>query len=399
MNWDTVAPLAQLELNVDPRTRISRLRVGTQQVIEIAKALSFCSRVIIMDEPTSAITEHEVTVLFRIVRQLKQSGVGIIYITHKLGELRHIADDVTVLRDGRLIGTGRFDELTPDEIVRMMVGRELSDLFPKTTASVGAEVLRVRGMSLRNPERADDYPVRDVSFSVGRGEVLGLFGLMGAGRTELLQTIFGLHPRSASGDVWVEGRPVRIRGPHDAIAAGIALASEDRKADGLLLGMSVTENVSLACLDTVTSCGFLLPGRERELVGRFVDRLAIRTPSLHQQVRHLSGGNQQKVVLSKWLATEPKVLLLDEPTRGIDINAKKEIYTLVDELARRGLGVVWVSSELPEILAIADRILVLAEGRITREFLRGQATEEGVLHAALPVGTEPSPAIEKEATT
>ena len=387
MNREARTLLAQLELDVDPRTPVARLRVGAQQVVEIAKALSFQSRVIIMDEPTSAITEQEVGVLFRIIRQLKQRGVGIIYITHKLDELRHVADDVTVLRDGRLIGTARFDELTHDDMVRMMVGRELSELFPKSAADIGEEVLSVRGMSLRHPQRADQYVVRDVSFSVRRGEVVGLFGLMGAGRTELLQTIFGLHPSTSTGEVHVDGRPVSIRSPRDAIAAGLALAPEDRKADGLLLGMSVAENVSLVCLGAVTRFGFLRPRRERELAGRYVQRLAVKTPSLGQQVRNLSGGNQQKVVLAKWLATGPKVLLLDEPTRGIDINAKQDIYTLVDELARRGLGVVLVSSELPEILSIADRILVLAEGRVTREFCRGEATEENVLQAALPVAT------------
>jgi ribose transport system ATP-binding protein len=384
LNEDARKLLTQLELEVDPRTPVGRLRVGVQQVVEIAKALSFESRVIIMDEPTSAITEQEIGVLFRIIGQLKQRGVGIIYITHKLDELRQIADDVTVLRDGKLIGTAAFAELTHDDMVRMMVGRELSELFPKSTADTGDEVLRVENVSLRDPERADEFAVRDVSFSVRRGEVVGLFGLMGAGRTELLQTIFGLHPRTSTGRVAVDGRPVPIRSPQDAIAAGLALAPEDRKADGLLLEMSVAENISLACLESVTQFGLLRPARERRLVGQFVHRLAVKSPSLRQQVRNLSGGNQQKVVLLKWLATEPKVLLLDEPTRGIDINAKQEIYTLVDELARQGLGVVLVSSELPEVLAIADRILVLAEGRVTREFRRGEASEENVLCAALP---------------
>jgi ribose transport system ATP-binding protein len=255
-------------------------------------------------------------------------------------------------------------------MIRMMVGRELSDLFPKTTAPLGAEVLRVEDISLRHPDRVDDYAVRDVSFSVRRGEVVGIFGLMGAGRTELLHAIFGLHPHTSKGRVFLDGRPVSIRSPQQAIAAGLALAPEDRKAEGLVLSMSVSENVSLPCLNRTTRLGLLQPARERALVGNYVDRLAVRTPSLSQRVRNLSGGNQQKVVLSKWLATGPKVLLLDEPTRGIDINAKKEIYTLIDELARSGLGVVMVSSELPEILAIADRILVLAEGVLQREFNR-----------------------------
>jgi ribose transport system ATP-binding protein len=384
MNRDAAALLAELELDADPQTPVARLRVGAQQVVEIAKALSFESRVIIMDEPTSAITEHEIAVLFRLIKKLKQRGTGIIYITHKLDELPEIADDVTVFRDGRLIASKPFAQTTRDEMVRLMVGRDLRDLFPKTSTPGASEVLRVNKVSLRHPERAGDFAVRDVSFSVRQGEVLGLFGLMGAGRTELLHTIFGLHPRGASGEVWIEGRPVSLRTPRAAIAAGLALAPEDRKGEGLVLLQSVAENTTLACLDKCSCGGVLQPAREQTLAGQYVERLHIRTPSLHQAVRHLSGGNQQKVVLAKWLATGPKVLLLDEPTRGIDINAKKEIYTLVDELARGGLAVVMVSSELPEILGIADRILVLAEGRVTAEFLRGAATEEAVLHAALP---------------
>jgi ribose transport system ATP-binding protein len=384
MNRDAASLLAELELDADPRTPVARLRVGAQQVVEIAKAISFRSRVIIMDEPTSAITEHEVAVLFRLIRQLKTRGAGIIYITHKLDELAEIADDITVFRDGRFIAAKPFAGATRDEMVRLMVGRDLTDLFPKTCASVGKEMLRVKNISLRHPERAEDFAVRDVSFSVRQGEVLGLFGLMGAGRTELLQTIFGLHPHAASGEMWIAGQPVSIRSPRAAIEAGLALAPEDRKGDGLVLMHSVAENTTLACLDEILRFGLIQPARERELVSRYVERLHVRTPTLRQAVRLLSGGNQQKVVLAKWLATKPKVLLLDEPTRGIDINAKKEIYALVDELARSGLAVVMVSSELPEILAIADRILVLAEGRVTAEFARGAATEEAILRAALP---------------
>jgi ribose transport system ATP-binding protein len=240
-------------------------------------------------------------------------------------------------------------------------------------------------MSLAHPDRPGDFVVRDVSFSVRKGEVVGLFGLMGAGRTELLQTIFFLLLHTSSGTMTVEGKKCNPRSPSDAIAVGIALAPEDRKLDGLILSMSVAENVSLVCLDETSIGGLLRPRRERELAGRFVERMAVKTPSLRQQVRNLSGGNQQKVVLAKWIATRPKVLLLDEPTRGIDINAKREIYGIIDELARSGLGVVMVSSELPEILAIADRILVLAEGRLTAEFSRDEASEEKILKAALPI--------------
>jgi ribose transport system ATP-binding protein len=389
MNRNAAALLAQLQLDVDPRTPVARLRVGAQQVAEIAKAISVQSRVVIMDEPTSAITEQEIEVLFGLVRQLKQQRVGIIYITHKLDELGHIADDVTILRDGRVAAaTQPFAGLTHDRIIRHMVGRDLSEMYPKTTSPLADEVLKVKGISLKHPERAGDFVVRDVSFAVRRGEVVGLFGLMGAGRTELLQAIFGLHAGACTGDVHVDGTRRRLKSPEEAIAAGLALAPEDRKLDGLVLSMNVAENVSLASLNQATRLGFLQLRQERASASRFVKRLAVKTPSLDQRVRNLSGGNQQKVVLAKWLATRPKVLLLDEPTRGIDVNAKKEIYAIIDELARSGLGVVMVSSELPEILAIADRILVLAEGRLTAEFSRGEATEEAVLKAALPAARQ-----------
>jgi ribose transport system ATP-binding protein len=384
MNREARLLLEQLELRVEPGRPVAELRVGAQQVVEIAKALSFRSRLVIMDEPTSAITEQEIEVLFRVIRRLKNRGVGIIYITHKLDELDQIADDVTVLRDGRLIGTKPYRDVSRSSMVQMMVGRELSDLFPKTAATVGVEVLKASGLSMRHPERAGDFVFRDVAFAVRRGEVLGLFGLMGAGRTELLQTIFGLHPRAASGHIEIDGRPVKIRSPQQAIAAGLALAPEDRKVDGLVMSMSVAENVSLCSLEKTERLGLLSRGREDNFVGDYTRRMAVKTPSLSQLVRNLSGGNQQKVVLAKWLATEPKVLLLDEPTRGIDIGAKKEIYTIIEELAARGLGVVMVSSELLEILAIADRVLVMSEGRLTAEFSRGDATEENILKAALP---------------
>jgi len=386
MNREAAALLKELELDADPRTLVSKLRVGAQQVVEIAKAMSFNSRVIIMDEPTSAITEHEIDVLFRLIKRLKQNGVGLIYITHKLDELPQIADDITVFRDGKFVGTKEFCEVSRDEMIRMMVGRELADLFPKTATTPGDEVLRVRNVSLQHAERVGDFAVKGVSFEVRRGEVLGIFGLMGAGRTELLQTIFGLYPKTSTGEIQVAGVPVKIHSPQDAIAAGLALAPEDRKADGVVLGLSIAHNTTLSCLPKIERMGLLQPQLERELVGNYVERLRVKTPSIHQTVVNLSGGNQQKVVLAKWLATKPKVLLLDEPTRGIDINAKKEIYTLIDELAQSGLAVVMVSSELPEILGIADRIMVLCEGRKTAEFSRAEATEEKVVKAALPVG-------------
>ncbi len=384
MNREAAALLAQLELAIDPRTQVRQLRVGAQQIVEIAKSLSFNARVLIMDEPTSALSDHEVEALFRLIRQLKSRGVGIIYITHKLDELPQIADDVTVLRDGNCIAAEPYGKRNHDELIRLMVGRELSELFPKSQATIGDEVLRLESVSLGRTQHSDDFAIWPTSLSVRRGEIVGLFGLMGAGRTELLQCIFGLHPRLSSGAVWIEGKRCNIRSPRQAIAAGMALAPEDRKADGLVLSMSVAQNVGLATRAPLGQFGFVNHRQEGDLARRYVQQLAIKTPTVDQPVRYLSGGNQQKVVLSKWLVTKPKALLLDEPTRGIDVNAKREIYALINDLARTGLGVLLASSEMPEILAIADRIIVLAEGRVTGEFSRREASEEVLLKAALP---------------
>ncbi len=384
LNRKAAAWLQRLDLDVPPTTPVGRLRVGQQQVVEIAKALAGEVRILIMDEPTSAITERETEVLFQRIADLKRQGVAIAYITHKLEELSRIGDDVAVMRDGRMIGSAPLGELSRDDIVRMMVGRDLDERSPRTSSATGDEVLRVEHLSLRHPGRPGDFLVHGVSFQVRRGEVLGIFGLMGAGRTELLECLFGLHGRACSGDVFLGGRRAVVRSPADAIAQGLALAPEDRKRDGLVLSMSVAENASLASLDRAERFGLIRGRAEREHVQGYLERFRVKTPSLRQRIRNLSGGNQQKVILAKWLAAGPKVLLLDEPTRGIDIQAKKEIYALIDELTGDGLAVVAVSSELPEILAVSDRILVLCEGRLTAEFARAEATEEKIMHAALP---------------
>jgi ribose transport system ATP-binding protein len=384
MNREAGEWLTRLKLEVPPQTKVSRLRVGQQQVVEIAKALSLQARIIIMDEPTSAISEHEVVVLHGLIRQLKASGVAAIYITHKLDELPLVADEFTVMRDGRHVESRPAQGATRDDIVRLMVGRDLSEIFVRASVEPQTEVLRVEGLHLAHVERKGDYAVQDVSFSLRRGEVLGIFGLMGAGRTELLETLFGMHPRRAHGRIVMDGTPVWFESPRAAIDAGLVLTPEDRKRDGLVLSLSVAANTSLTCIGQTERHGLLDVELESELAERYVQRLHTKTPSVNQLVRNLSGGSQQKVVLAKWLATHPKVLLLDEPTRGIDINAKKEIYALIDELAADGLGVVLVSSELPEILGIADRVLVMSEGRKTGEFTRAQANEEDVMAAALP---------------
>jgi len=386
MNDGAAALLDRLDLAVEPDTLLGQLRVGQQQVVEIAKALSREARVLIMDEPTSAITEREIEILFGIVEKLKQQGVAIAYITHKLEELARIGDDAVIMRDGRLVGSGPLTDLGRDDIVRMMVGRAASERSKRPAVAGGREALRVEALSLAHPSRPGGFVFRDVSFSARHGEVLGLFGLMGAGRTELLETLFGLHASDSSGRLFVDGRAVDIRSPGDAIALGIGLAPEDRKSEGLVLGMSVAENISLACLSRFEHHGFIDAAAERRMAGESVARFRVKTPSLGQAVRNLSGGNQQKVILGKWLATEPSILLLDEPTRGIDVNAKHEIYRLIHELSDRGLAVIVVSSELPEILFVADRLIVMCEGSKTAEFGYADADEENVLQAALPAG-------------
>jgi ribose transport system ATP-binding protein len=384
MNRRAAALLADLDCPLPPATPVGRLRVGQQQIVEIAKAVSYEPLVIIMDEPTSALAAHEVDVLFGLIQKLKRRGVAIAYITHKFEELPGIGDDAVVMRDGRVVASAPLAGLTRDAIVKLMVGRDPGEFYAKAPAAPREEVLRAELISLRDHRRPGERLVKDVNLVVRRGEVLGIFGLMGAGRTELLETMFGLHPRSGSGKVFVDGRETRIKSPADAITAGLAMAPEDRKREGLVLSMSVAANTSLASLDEVEVAGMIDPRRERNQVTAYVERMRIKTPSIRQLARNLSGGNQQKVVLAKWLAARPRVLLLDEPTRGIDVNAKREIYALIDELAHGGLGVVMVSSELPEVLAVSDRVMVMCEGRVTAEFSRGEATEENVMSAALP---------------
>jgi len=388
MNRQAVRLLKQLDLDVPPDAPVETLRVGEQQVVEIARALSGQARVIIMDEPTSALSEHEIEVLQELILDLKRRGVALAYATHKLEELDRIADDATVMRDGRVAGEAPFQDLTREQIVRWMVGRDLGGLYARTPTPLGDVALRATGVSLRHPERSGDWLLRDISFTVRHGEVLGIFGLMGAGRTELLEVLFGLHPAAVSGEIQMGGRPVHITSPAAAIAHGLALAPEDRKREGLMLEMSVAENTSLASLLQVTQFGWVCDRAERQHVQRFLERFRVKTPSLERRIRDLSGGNQQKVILVKWLATRPAVLLLDEPTRGIDVNAKREIYQLLDELTAEGLAVVLVSSELPEILAMADRVVVLCEGRQTAELSRAEASSERLMQAALPPGKE-----------
>lgn len=375
--------LDQLDPTIDPRAEVNGLRVGQQQIVEVAKALNSRARVIFMDEPTSAISDQEIEVLFRLIESLKRDGIAVVYVSHKLDELLRISDRITVLRDGCLVETLSTKETDHDAVVRLMVGRELSEMFVRTEAKPQGERLGVNCLSQKSAT-SGFLRVDSVSFSVAAGEVVGIFGLMGAGRTELLESIFGLRPRQTSGKIFVDGKECEILSPKDAVRCGIGLVPEDRKREGLVLQMSVEHNISLPSLMRMER-GLLLSSRiERAHAEQCVQRFGIRTPSVRRSVRSLSGGNQQKVVLAKVLSTRPQILLLDEPTRGIDVAAKREIYELIDELKHRNLAIVVVSSELPELLGVADRIMVMCQGRKTAEFDRHEATEETVMRAAVP---------------
>ncbi len=367
--------LAAVGLDVDPAVLVSTLSIGQQQMVEIAKALSVNARVLIMDEPTSSLSSHESENLFKVIRDLRSRGVSIVYISHRLGEVRALADRVTVLRDGANAGELSRDEITHDAMVKLMVGRDLSQFYPHEVHESGAAVLEVEG--LRTPA----HPAQQLSFSVCAGEIVGVAGLVGAGRTELLTTLFGVTP-AIGGSIQIAGRSVTPVSPLQAIAAGLALVPEDRKKQGVVLEMAVRDNLSLASLRRDQRHGMIDRRQAAELSGEMIAALKIKTPDGRQPVQFLSGGNQQKVVLGKWLALRPRVLLLDEPTRGIDIGAKQEIYKLMEELAGKGVAILFVSSEMEEILGMSDRVLVMHEGRITGELVRGELTEESVMHLA-----------------
>lgn len=375
--------LHRLHLDIDPNTPLNQLRVGQQQLVEIAKALLLESKVLIMDEPTSAISDHEVELLFQIIAELKSKGVAIVYISHKLNELFEIADRYAVLRDGEKVGSGMMDAIDHDKLVQMMVGRNIADSYRKSENNWKEEILRVENLSLRNPDNKNDFLVHNVNFSLHKGEVLGICGLMGAGRSEVLEAIFGLYPNMISGEIFIEGKNPKIRNVSDAIAAGIGLVPEDRKLQGLILNMNVAKNTSLASLAKISKFEFINKKKEEELSQHFIDKMNTQLASSELEVEKLSGGNQQKVVIAKWLATSPKILLLDEPTRGIDIGAKTEIYKLINELAEQGISIVMVSSELPEILAVSDTILVMSESKQTALLQRSEASEELIMKAAL----------------
>jgi rhamnose transport system ATP-binding protein len=363
--------LASLDIrDMDVRRKVGTLNVGNRQRVEIAKALSINARILIMDEPTAALTESDVERLFEIVRLLKRRGVGIIYISHRLQEVFELGDTVTVLRDGRYVDTREVASTNEDQLIRMMVGRTITDLFPKLPTEIGSDVLEVRDLT-------QGTQTRNVSLTVRAGEIVGLAGLVGSGRSELAQVIFGIHP-AESGQILLDGNPVRITSPSQAMKLGIAYVPEDRGTQGLVRQMRIRENISMAVLGTLVRRGFVDRAAEKRLALDTIRQLTIRATSPEQAVAKLSGGNQQKVVVGKWLASTPRLLIVDEPTRGVDVGAKAEIHRLLSELAQQGLGILMISSELPEVLGMSDRILVMRQGRLVAEFGRAEATQENV---------------------
>lgn len=381
IDWDqtrarTAEILRSLDIHdLDPDAPVGALSVGNRQRVEIAKALSMNARVLIMDEPTAALTEADVARLFGIVRRLRERGVGIVYISHRLVEIFDLADRVTVLRDGEYVGTNEVKDVTEPQLISMMVGRTIDQLYPHRTANPGKVMLEARNVAFPGT-------VEEASLTLRAGEIVGLAGLVGSGRSELAQILFGVTPASA-GQILVDGQPVAIRSPADAKRLGIAYVPEDRGTQGLIRPMRIRHNVSLAVLKELARFFFIDRGREQELARRDIERFKIRASSMDQVVGKLSGGNQQKVVMAKWLATRPRILILDEPTRGIDVGAKTEIHKIMSELATQGMAVLMISSELPEVLGMSDRVLVMREGRIVAGFERAEATQERIAAAMM----------------
>ncbi|PWE53903.1 D-xylose ABC transporter ATP-binding protein [Metarhizobium album] len=369
------AVLAELGTSIDPQERLGDLTISQQQLVEIAKAYAADPRIIVLDEPTSSLSEHETAALFRILRKMRDAGIAIIYISHRLKEVLEIADEVTVLRDGAMIETRAASGITAAEMIRLMVGREVSNVFPKTPSVIGKQVLSVRGIG-------DGARFADVSFDVRAGEILGLTGLVGAGRTEVARAIFGLAPLT-TGTIEIDGAPVTIRSPAAAARAGIAYVPEDRKGDGIVPAMTVRENISLPVLRRLANrFGRVRRGVERDLAQTYVQKFSIVPPDGERRIGLLSGGNQQKAVISRWLATDPKVLILDEPTRGVDVGAKAEIHGIIGQLVANGMAVVMISSELPEIMGVCDRVVVMRDGRASAPIAREGLTEERIMALA-----------------
>lgn len=372
MEAEARAILDELNIGLEPQQIVGELPVSKQQMVEIAKALSTNARILIMDEPTSALTAREIEDLFRIIKDLKAKGCGIVYISHRLEELQHIVDRVTIMRDGQYITSMNFQDVTMDEMIAHMVGREIKEKFPRVSCEKGKKVLEVKHLNA-------GPMVRDVSFDLYEGEIVGFAGLMGAGRTETTRAIFGVDPKTG-GEIILDGREVKIYKPEDAIKAGIVLAPEDRKKDGLCTKLSIRHNIALPNLDLICSkLGVVSSAKEQEMCSRVVKDLKVKTPNVEVSAGNLSGGNQQKIVVGKWLARDSRVVIFDEPTRGIDVAAKVEIYNLMNDLKKQGIAVMFVSSEMPEVMGIADRIIVMCDGRITGELSAQEATQNQIL--------------------
>ncbi len=377
---------AQLDLDIDLARPVEDYSLSVKNRIEIAKALAFNAHVIVMDEPTSALSEPEVERLFELVGHLKGRGCGIVYITHRMEEIYRIADRITVLRDGRYVGTAPAPDLPEAQLIRWMIGRELSTHFPPRRAALGAERLRLEGVSVASSATSSGarrWLVRDASLSVRAGEIVALAGLQGSGNSELLRGVFGALGRLPQGRVLLDGQPFEVRSPRASVRQGLAYLTSDRKGTGLVLGLDVAQNITLASLRAISPALWLLPARERAAAERHARALAIRATGLDQEVGTLSGGNQQKVALAKWIETRPRVLLLDEPTRGVDVGAKHEIYQLMNQWTGDGFAILMISSEMPEILGLADRIVVMHRGRVTAQVDRAEATQERILEAAM----------------
>jgi ribose transport system ATP-binding protein len=380
MEEQTKVLLAKLKLDFSPKTLVQNLKVGEQQLLEIARALLKNSQVILMDEPTSALTDSEIENLHKIIEELKSEGKTIVYISHKMDELFKIAQHYTVLRDGVTVDAGEMNQTTEKELIKKMVGRDVLIVKKEQNKGLGEVSLRLKNVCLPHPVLKNRNLLNSISFDLHKGEILGVFGLMGAGRTELLQTIFGLNSKLIEGQIEVFGKNIKFKSPKEAIESGIAYVTEDRKMEGLVLNMNISTNIGLATLKTGELLNFK---KEKEFAQKYISEFSIKTPSEKQQCENLSGGNQQKVVLSKWMATQPEILMLDEPTRGIDIKAKSEIYELIKRLANEGKSILLISSEIPEVLALSDRILVLSEGKISAEFNAENADEHKLLKAAI----------------
>ncbi|MEH7127489.1 sugar ABC transporter ATP-binding protein [Neobacillus drentensis] len=374
MKKKTKEYLDRLGIEIDPNTEAGNLSVGQQQMIEIARAVAANTEVLIMDEPTAALTDREIEALFKVIDSLKKQGVGIVYISHRMEEIFQICDRISVLRDGQFIDSKEVAKTNFDEIVKLMVGRQLGERFPERNTKIGQERFKVENLTSKGS-------FENISFSVHQGEIVGVAGLMGAGRSEIMQAIFGYRALDG-GKMFIDGKEVTIKSPYEAITAGIAFVTEDRKSQGLILDLSVRENLSITTLDKISNKSVVSSKTEISLVNEMIEKLHVKTSGREISVKSLSGGNQQKIVIGKWLGIHPKILILDEPTRGVDVGAKKEIYQLMNDLTKQGVSIIMVSSELPEILGMSDRVLVIHEGKLANVLNKSEATQENIMQSA-----------------